>query len=54
VARKTPNRSENLLGSVEDFRLHPLIHTLVEITLAQDIESIRSGTEAPHGSFRNE
>jgi hypothetical protein len=28
-------------------RLHPLIHTLLKFNLAQDIESIKSGAEAP-------
>jgi hypothetical protein len=30
-----------------DCALHPLIHTLLEINLAQDVESIESGAEAP-------
>ena len=30
--------------------LHPLIHTLLELNLAQDVESIRSGAEAPSKS----
>ena len=34
--------------------LHPLIHTLLEFTLAQDIESIKSGAEAPQCSLKNE
>jgi len=29
--------------------LHPLIHTLLEFTLAQDVEKKKSGAEAPHG-----
>ena len=28
---------------VADWRLHPLIHTLLEITLAQDIENCQEG-----------
>ena len=28
-------------------RLHPLIHTLLKFNLAQDIENIKSGAEAP-------
>ena len=34
-------------------KLHPLIHTLLEFTLAQDIESIERRAEAPQCSWGN-
>jgi len=35
-------------GPMNNFTLHPLIHTLLKFNLAQDIESIKNGAETPH------
>jgi hypothetical protein len=37
-----------------DCELHPLIHTSLKFTLAQDIESIKSGAAAPQCSLKSE
>jgi hypothetical protein len=46
--KKTGLPTGTLTSMVKKWRLHPLIHTLPEFTQAQNIESIRSGAEAPH------
>ena len=38
----------------EKWRLHPLIHTVLGLDLAQDIGSIESGAEAPRLSWSSE
>ena len=52
--RKNANRPVILLGLMEDFRLHPLIHTRLELNLVQDVENIKSGAEAPQWYLTNE
>jgi hypothetical protein len=34
--------------------LHPLIYTLLDFTIAQDMVSIKNGAEAPQCSLKNE
>ena len=41
--QKNPHRPISRLGSLRKFALHPLIHTLLIFTLAQDIEKKKSG-----------
>jgi hypothetical protein len=36
-------RKKNAKGNGANWRLHPLIHTLLKFNLPQDIESIKSG-----------
>ena len=42
-------RNADSMEGEANCRLHPLIHTFLESNLAQDMESKKSGAEAPHG-----
>jgi hypothetical protein len=43
--KRKPNRPESRLGSLGKFRLHPLIHTCLEFTLAQNVVNIKKWSQ---------
>jgi hypothetical protein len=49
-ARKNPNRPVNRLGSLQKFRLHPLIHTLLEFNLTRNAVGgqVNAVEKSPH------
>jgi len=47
-------RNATSVQSLPKFVLHPLIHTLLEFTLAQDVEKKKAEPRTPQYSLKNE